>query len=82
MDSFVGSMMKCPNCNETMRRGEVRLNKSIGNTLAFGLGSTELVFRDEQSKADIELMNSWDFGRAYLCNSCGAVVIATNLGSK
>jgi hypothetical protein len=65
-----------------MRQGEVRLNKSIGNAFAFGLGATELVFRDDQTKTDVELMNSWDFGRAYLCDSCGAVVIATDLGSK
>jgi predicted RNA-binding Zn-ribbon protein involved in translation (DUF1610 family) len=76
------SIMKCPNCNETMRHGEARLKKSLWNMLAFGWGSTELVFRDDQTKAEVELMNSWEFSKANLCSSCGAVVVATDLGSK
>ena len=65
-----------------MQQGEVRLKKSFWNTFAFGLGSTDLVFRDDQAKKDVELMNSWEFGRAYLFGSCGAAVIATDLGAK
>ena len=74
--------MKCPNCNEPMREGEVRLKKSFANMFAFGWGSTDLVFREDQTKKDVELMNSWEFSRAYLCRSCGAAVVATGLGSK
>lgn len=46
--------------------------------LAFGWGSTDLVFKDDQTKVDVELMNSWEFGKAYLYDSCGAAVIATD----
>lgn len=74
--------MQCPNCSRSMQQGEVRLKKSFWNTLAFGWGSTDLVFRDEQTKTDVELMNSCEFGRAYLCDSCGAAVIATDLRAK
>jgi len=74
--------MECPNCSKTMRQGEVRLKKSLWNMLAFGWGSTNLVFRDYQTKTDVELLNSWEFGKAYLCGSCNAVVIASNLGPK
>ncbi len=74
--------MECPNCSQTMRQGEVRLKKSFWNTFAFGWGATDLVFRDDQNHSDIELMNSWNFGKAYLCEACGAAVIATDLGSK
>jgi len=49
---------------------------------AFGWGSTDLVFRDYQTKTDVELLNSWEFGKAYLCGSCNAVVIASALGPK
>ena len=74
--------MECPNCSESMRQGEVRLKKSFWNALAFGWGATDLVFRDDQTKTDVELMNSWEFGRAYLCGSYGAAVIATDIGAK
>jgi hypothetical protein len=47
-----------------MRQGEVRLKKSFLNMLAFGWGSTDLVFRYDQTKVDVELMNSWEFGKA------------------
>ena len=74
--------MEFPNCSEPMRQGEVRLKKSFWNTLAFGWGSTELIFRDDLDKKDFELMNSWEFGRAYFCGACGSTVIATDLGAK
>ena len=65
-----------------MRQGEVRLKKSFWNFMAFGWGSTELVCRDDGGGKDVELMNSWEFGKAYLCDSCGAALIATDLGVK
>jgi hypothetical protein len=65
-----------------MLQGEVRLRKSIWNMMAFGWGSTDLVFRDDQTKRDSELMNSWEFSKAYLCGSCGAAVVATDLGAR
>lgn len=67
---------------DDVAKGEVRLKKSMWNMMAFGWGSTELVFRDDQSKKDTELMNSWEFSRAYWCEACGAVFVATDHGSK
>jgi Domain of unknown function (DUF6487) len=72
--------MRCPNCNEAMQPGEVQLKKSLWNMMAFGFGSTELVFREGQSKKEVELMNSWEFSKAFFCDSCGAAVIATDQG--
>ena len=69
--------MDCPICKTPMEPGEVQLRKSIANLFAFGLGSTELVFIDAASKAKREIMNSWEFGKAYHCGSCGATLIAT-----
>jgi hypothetical protein len=69
--------MDCPICKMPMETGEVQLRKSIANLFAFGLGSTELVFTNAASKAKSEIMNSWEFGKAYRCSSCGATLIAT-----
>ena len=69
--------MNCPACNEEMESGEVELRKSIGNLFAFGWGSTELVFRSDATKQKREIMNSWEHGKAFRCNACGATLIAT-----
>ena len=50
--------------------------------MAFCWGANELSFRDDGGGKDVELMNSWEFGKAYLCDLCGAAVLATELGAK
>ena len=69
--------MDCPICKAPMETGEVQLRKSIANLFAFGLCSAELVFTAADSNAKREIMSSWEFGKAYRCNACGATLIAT-----
>lgn len=69
--------MKCPVCQEPMESGVVSLRKSMSNIMAFGWGSTELVFEADQNKQKTEIMNSWEHGKAFRCNACGATLIAT-----
>jgi hypothetical protein len=63
-----------------MDEGEVYLKKSFLNTVAFGWGATDLVFRRSSTKREVELMTPWDFSKAYHCIECGATVIATTTG--
>ena len=70
--------MKCPICDQAMEAGEVQLRKSLINTMAFGWGATDLVFKGTESRKTIELMNAWKFSKAYHCMHCGASLIATN----
>ena len=74
--------MKCPVCETTMDEGEVYLKKAFFNMLAFGWGGTDLVFKNDKSKRETELLNQWDFSKAYRCKSCGASVIATRTGRQ
>ena len=57
--------MKSPICEAPMEEGEVNLKKSISNMLAFGLGSTNLVFKGADDKKEVELMTAWDYSKAY-----------------
>lgn len=74
--------MKCPICESPMEEGEANLKKSFFNTLAFGWGSTDLVFKGSNSKREVELMNPWKFSKAYYCKKCGASLIATDKGKS
>ncbi len=74
--------MKCPVCDAPMDEGEVYLKKSIFNTLAFGWGATDLVFKSTSPKKEIELMTPWDFSKAHHCDACGATMIATGTGKR
>ena len=74
--------MKCPICEATMEEGEVNLKKSISNMLAFGWGSTNLVFKGTDDRKEVELMTSWDFSKAYYCKKCGASLIASDKGQS
>ena len=69
--------MDCPICKSPMEPGEVQLRKAVSNLFAFGLGSTELTFTHTDSKNKQEIMNSWEFAKAYRCGACGATLIAT-----
>lgn len=69
--------MKCPICQSPMETGEVHLRKAFSNFLVFGFGSTELTFTSDVTKSKQEIMNSWEFSKAYRCTSCGATLIAT-----
>jgi hypothetical protein len=74
--------MKCPICDTLMDEGEVYLKKSFFNTLAFGWGATDLMFKRKTPKKEIELMTPWDFSKAYHCSACGATTIATGTGKR
>ena len=74
--------MKCPICEAPMKEGEVNLKKSISNMLAFGWGSTNLVFKGTVDKKEVELMTAWDFSKAYYCKKCGASLIASDKGQS
>lgn len=74
--------MKCPICDTLMDEGEVYLKKSFFNTLAFGWGATDLMFKRKIPKKEIELMTPWDFSKAYHCSACGATTIATGTGKR
>ncbi len=65
-----------------MEEGEVNLKISISNMLAFGLGSTNLVFKGSDGKKEVELMTAWDFSKAYYCKKCGASLIASEKGQR
>jgi hypothetical protein len=65
-----------------MDEGEAYLKKSFFNFLAFGWGSTDLVFERTSPKKEIRLMNSWEFSRAYHCSACGATIVATRTGKR
>ena len=72
--------MNCPICDTAMDEGEVYLKKSFFNFLAFGFGSTNLIFKRDKPKQEMELMNPWDFNKAFHCSKCGATLIATETG--
>ena len=72
--------MKCPICETLMAEGEVFLKKGFSDMLAFGWGGTDLVFKNDKSKRETELLNQWDFSKTNYCKSCGASVIATRTG--
>lgn len=74
--------MNCPICDAPMDAGEVYLKKRFRNLLVFGWGSTDLVFKRTIPEKEIELMNSWDFSKAYHCRECGAAIIATATGRR
>lgn len=46
-----------------MDEGEVYLKKSFFNTLAFGWGETDLVFKRTTPKKEIELMTQGPFAK-------------------
>lgn len=69
--------MNCPNCQSEMVKGKVTLDRTTLNFLAFGLGSSVLRFKKEGRRKKIKLMSNWGVNRAYFCENCGAVTIAT-----
>ena len=74
--------MKCPVCDVPMDEGEVYLKKSLFNTISFGWGSTDLVFKRTSPKKEIELMTPWDFSKAHHGSTCGATLIASGTGKR
>lgn len=69
----------CPVCGSSMLAGEVALKRTVLNQLSFGFGSSVLVFKDQSTGQQRELLDPWKFSKAYLCDSCGAALIATEL---
>ena len=74
--------MKCPICETPLEVGEANLKKSFFNMLSFGWGSTNLVFKGTDDKREVELMNAWDFSKAYYCKKCCASLIASDKGQS
>jgi predicted RNA-binding Zn-ribbon protein involved in translation (DUF1610 family) len=73
--------MNCPNCGEPMLRGTATLDKTWANWFLFQWGSTNLVFRDEES-GKVTLMTPWSIARSFLCQRCGSVTLATDLAPR
>jgi hypothetical protein len=70
--------MNCSNCKTAMIKGKVTLDRTWYSALFFGFGSSVLRFQKEGSYNKLKLMDLWSVNRAYHCENCGAVTIATD----
>jgi ribosomal protein S27E len=69
----------CPVCGDLMVPSEAALNRSLGNALLCGFGSSELQIRPRESGHWVTVMTPSRNAEALYCTACGALLLAPSV---
>jgi hypothetical protein len=72
----------CPCCGDLMVPAEAALNRSVGNLLLFGFGSSRLEVRPRAGGRWMPFMISSRSAEASFCSTCGALLVAPSLPAQ